>query len=84
MESRQTAAFAIEHVEGSSPPTCKLTRLEDGKSLSPVAIPSPYEFPVKGRPNSPLMRELRWYLEQFLDYPFHPETDHADVARIRR
>ena len=24
------------------------------------------------------MRELRWYLEQFLDYPFHPETDHAD------
>ena len=23
------------------------------------------------------MRELRWYLEQFLDYPFRPETDHA-------
>jgi len=33
---------------------------------------------VEGHPNSPLMRELRWYLEQFLDYPFHPETDHAD------
>lgn len=24
------------------------------------------------------MRELRWYLEQFLDYPFHPETVHAE------
>ena len=71
-------ALAIEHVEGSSPAAFKLTRLEDGKSLSPVAIGSPYEFPVEGRPNSPLMRELRWYLEQFLDYPFHPETDHAD------
>lgn len=71
-------ALAIEHVEGSSPPAFKLTRLEDGKSLPPVAIGSPYETPVEGRPNSHLMRELRWYLEQFLDYPFHPETDHAD------
>lgn len=24
------------------------------------------------------MRELQWYLETFLDYPFSPETDHAD------
>jgi tetratricopeptide (TPR) repeat protein len=78
MEARQLPALAIEHVEGSSPSAFKLTRLEDGKSLSPVAIGSPYEFPVEGRPNSPLMRELRWYLEQFLDYPFHPETDHAE------
>jgi len=71
-------ALAIEHIDGSSPAAFKLTRLEDGKSLSQVAIGSPYEFPVEGRPNSPLMRELRWYLEQFLDYPFHPETDHAE------
>ena len=78
MEGRQLPALAIEHVDGSSPAAFKLTRLEDGKSLSSVAIGSPYEFPVEGRPNSLLMRELRWYLEQFLDYPFHPETDHAD------
>jgi tetratricopeptide (TPR) repeat protein len=70
--------LAVEHVERSSPTTFKLTRLEDGKSLPPVAIASPYEFQVEGRPNSNLVRELRWYLEQFLDYPFHPETDHAD------
>src|SRR5271157_1171173 len=78
MEARQPPALAIEHVESSSPAAFKLTRLEDGKSLSPVAIGSPYEFPVQGRPASPLMRELRWYLEQFLDYPFHPETFHAE------
>ena len=78
MDARQLPALAIEHVESSSPAAFNLTRLEDSKSLSPVAIGSPYEFPVEGRPNSPLMRELRWYLEQFLDYPFHPETDHAD------
>ncbi len=24
------------------------------------------------------MRELRWYLEHFLDYPFPPETTHAE------
>ena len=77
MEARQLQALAIEHVEGSAPEAFRLTSVLDGQSLSPVTIPSPYEFPVEGRPNSPLMRELRWYLEQFLDYPFHPETDHA-------
>src|ERR1019366_9526593 len=78
MEARPLPALAIEHVEGSSPAAFKLTRLEDGKSLPMVAIGSPYEFPVEAHPNSPLRRELRWYLEQFLDYPFHPETDHAE------
>jgi hypothetical protein len=33
MEARQLPALVIEHVEGSSPPAFKLTRLEDGKSL---------------------------------------------------
>jgi hypothetical protein len=43
-----------------------------------VEISSPYQFGVEGLPNSDLMRELRWYLEHFLDYPFHPEIDHAE------
>jgi tetratricopeptide (TPR) repeat protein len=73
-----TSVLAIEHIEQSVPAQFKVTRLPDGKSASPVAIASPYEFPVEGRPTSNLMRELRWYLEQFLDYPFHPETAHAD------
>ncbi len=33
---------------------------------------------MEGRPNSNLMEELRWYLEKFLEYPFPPETDHAE------
>jgi tetratricopeptide (TPR) repeat protein len=80
MEPRRApvAALAVEHVESSSPPAFKLTRVSDGKALGAVALPSPYAFPVEGRPASNLMRELRWYLEGFLDYPFPPETIHAD------
>jgi tetratricopeptide (TPR) repeat protein len=73
-----TATLAIEHLDGSAPPEFKLTRLPDGKSAAPVAICSPYEFPVEGQHESRLMRELRWYLEQFLDYPFPPEIAHAE------
>ncbi len=69
--------LAIVHEEGSSPAAFKLTRLPDGKSAAPVAIASPYDFPV-ARQSKKLMEELRWYLEQFLDYPFSPETEHAD------
>jgi len=70
-------ALSIEHLANSTPPSFKLTRA-DGKSLLPVSLPSPYESKVAGQPNSHLMRELRWYLEKFLDYPFPPETIHAD------
>ncbi len=66
------------HVEGSSPPAFILQRLADGKAVAPVGIESPYQFAVEGQPNSNLMRELRWYLEGFLDYPFPPETGHAE------
>ena len=72
-----TSALAIEHIENSSPPAFTLKRLPDGKSVQPVPIPSPYEFPVEGQPDANLMEELRWYLERFLDYPFPPETGHA-------
>src|SRR5712691_1213534 len=71
------STLIIEHIPGE-PPTFVVRRLEDGKGSMPVRIPSPYGFPVEGRPNSDLMRELQWYLETFLDYPFPPETDHAD------
>jgi len=74
---RDSAALAIEHVEEASPRTFRLVRLLNGESSPPVTIPSPYEIAVEGLPSSNLMRELRWYLEQFLDYPFPPETDHG-------
>ena len=44
----------------------------------PVAVPSPYIYPVAGLPDSNLMAELQWYLERFLEFPFPPETGRAD------
>lgn len=70
--------LSIQHIDGSSPDQFQLVRQPDGKAVGPVAIPSPVGFPVEGRPNSHLMRELRWYLETFLDRPFPPFTDRAD------
>jgi tetratricopeptide (TPR) repeat protein len=68
----------IRHISSSEPSAFQVFRLADGKSTEPVSVPAPVGFPVEGRPNSDLWRELRWYLERFLDYPFPPETDHAD------
>ena len=70
--------LVIRHIDDSDPAGFQVIRLPDGKSVGPVSVPSPIEFPVEGQPNSDLMRELRWYLEAFLDYPFPPETDHAE------
>ena len=69
--------LAIEHV-GEAGFVLKRLSASDVKSLDAVTVPSPYEFPVEGQPNSNLMLELRWYLEDFLDYPFHPETLKAE------
>ena len=68
----------VRHLPDSEPAAFQLTRLSDNKTTQPVELPSPFGFPVEGRPDSDLMRELRWYLEDFLDYPFPPETDHAE------
>ena len=68
----------VRHLPGREPAAFQLTRLSDNKSAQPVELPSPFGFPVEGRPDSDLMRELRWYLEEFLDYPFPPEADHAE------
>jgi len=70
--------IAIEHVGGSAPAAFRVTRRADGKSLAAVTLTSPYEFEVEGRAGSSLMKELRWYLEHFLDYPYPPETDRAE------
>jgi Tfp pilus assembly protein PilF len=55
----------------------QVTRTAPFKTSKPVKVPSPYTWPVEGRPNSNLMVELQWYLERFLEYPFPPETEHA-------
>ena len=76
--SAADTTLAIRHLPGSSPAAFQLVRVRDGKMSQPAAPLPPVGFPVEGRPNSDLMQELRWYLETFLDYPFPPETDHAE------
>ncbi len=68
----------IEHVPGDEA-RFRVVRQRDGKGTSkPAALPSPRGFAVEGRPDSDLPYELRWYLEEFLEYPFVPATDRAD------
>ncbi len=78
MPSAAQTNLIVRHLPGSEPSRFQLTRLSDGKSTEPVEVPSPFLFPVDGRSGSNLMHEMRWYLEDFLDYPFPPATDRAD------
>jgi tetratricopeptide (TPR) repeat protein len=70
-------SLVVRHLPDTDPPQFQVQRLPDGKTGPPAVLPSPLGFPVAGRPDSHLLRELQWYLEVFLDYPFDPETDHA-------
>jgi hypothetical protein len=68
----------IRHVDNSELAQFQVVRQSDGKSTDPMSVASPFGFPVEGRPNSDLIRELNWYLETFLEYPFEPEIGHAE------
>jgi hypothetical protein len=68
--------LVIQQVSGSG--EFQVTRTSEFKTSKPVKVPSPYAWAVEGRPKSSLMAELQWYLEQFLGYPFPPETEHAE------
>ena len=50
----------VRHVDQSDPAQFQVVRLTDGKTIGPVVVSSPVGFPVAGRPNSDLMRELPW------------------------
>ena len=43
-----------------------------------VHIPSLYTIPDRSKRKNYLMQALQWYLEDFLEYPFPPDTDTAD------
>ncbi len=81
-------ALVVSHQDGSDPPAFEVHRVEDGdvKRSRAVAVPPPVGFPVEGASGTDLMAELRWYLEEFLDYPFPPWTDRAErvQAALRR
>jgi hypothetical protein len=77
-KNASATTLRIAHVAGSDPAAFQVIRLSDGKTAPPATPLSPVGFPVDGRPSSDLMHELQWYLEGFLDYPFPPETEHAE------
>jgi len=67
----------IRHVGDTDNGACfRVERLADGKQGDTAAIVEPAT--VASRPNSNLSRDLRWYLERFLDYPFPPDTEVAE------
>ncbi len=70
--------LVISHA-GNDPDRFEVMRLKDGKRCRAVEIEPPHRFPCQ--PNSNLASDLRWYLEKFLDYPFHPDTDLAEQVQ---
>lgn len=67
---------SIIHRPQRGPRHFELRRAPNVKRLA--TVPGAADFEVDGRPESNLLPELRWYLEHFLEYPFSPETEHAE------
>jgi tetratricopeptide (TPR) repeat protein len=72
--------IVIRHNPGSDPASFRVSLRGDANRSRAVECPSPRGFPVKGKPNSDLVRELRWYLEEFLDYPSTPDSERAQYV----
>ena len=68
------AKLVIKHIPASEPATFEVVRHPDGKHGPPCIVSSPHKWPVTDQPQSNLMERLRWYLEEFLDYPFSPRA----------
>jgi len=68
--------LVIRHIESLEPARFVVQRAADSKTGEPVEVHSPVGWPVEGQPGG-LLPELRWYLEDFLDYPFDPWTERA-------
>ena len=76
--STTSFSLIIQHIgQGDLHPNFRVMRHSDNKYSSDIEIESPYRFLVKDRPNDNLMSQLRWYLEEFLTYPFSPRTEQA-------
>ena len=59
----------------------QVERLRDGKRGDATTLTAPEAIQVQGRPDSNLSLDLRWYLEEFLEYPFAPNTGVAERIR---
>ena len=68
------STIVIRHLAHLQPHQFEVQRLGDGLRTEPVKVASPREGEID------LLAELRWYLEDFLEYPYPPETDRAERA----
>jgi CHAT domain/NB-ARC domain len=76
MDAVPETTLTIRHVPGG-PPRFQVVRQAQGNVIDPVEVPSPVGFPVNGVPDLRLGEGLRWYLEDFLRFPFAPEVEQA-------
>ncbi|NLX07529.1 MAG: tetratricopeptide repeat protein [Phycisphaerae bacterium] len=73
------ATLVIQHIEASDPPRFQIVRAGDDTKAVPAGdVPSPAAVAVPGWPDGGLAQPLQWYLENFLDYPFSPDTERAE------
>jgi hypothetical protein len=59
----------IQHVQGNEPARFTVIRHQPFHAAPETAVIE--------APSDDLLKELRWYLEEFLEYPFPPSTDRA-------
>ncbi|MCP4130342.1 MAG: tetratricopeptide repeat protein [bacterium] len=74
----------IRHIPETDPPEFRVEELSGyagGKQTPATGLPTPYKFPIPGIPNMTLIKGLQWYLEKFLEYPYHPDTDRAEYVQ---
>ena len=69
----------IRHTPETNPPKFQVeeTGTYSGTTSQSTELPSPFAF-NSDIPNMSLMQGLQWYLENFLAYPFHPDTEKAE------
>jgi hypothetical protein len=75
------STLLIRHLENSDPPRFQVIRAADVKATEAALVSDPLRLPLPERPDTLLGVELRWYLEEFLDYPFPPQTERAEAVQ---
>lgn len=68
----------VQHITDSDPVSFQVIR-QSTVTADPQTreVPSPNECKVQGQDNHELPKALRWYMEHFLEYPYHPRTEQA-------
>lgn len=67
----------IQSYDGSEEP---LFTVSNGLiTTKPESLPDPAVYPVVGYPNLQLLEQLKWYLEDFLEYPIGPNKEKGEA-----